>query len=211
MRHLRHLETCFIDFEASAYLGYPIEIGWATSDGKFGSVLIRPESEWLRLGWSREAEAVHNLSRDLVDAQGVCARTAIEIFRTALTSFEDVRIVSDCWQLDSRWLKMLCVAADMDPRGILIASGDGSAHNVVREALIRDQTPTEIEAHIARSIARNHTHSASEDAAAWLAALKSAAALSVDEVNRIFESAKSAAVEAAPWRHRQNSFVLESG
>ncbi len=43
----------FIDFEASALEdGYPIEVGYARSDGCVSAYLIKPRLDWQDLIWS---------------------------------------------------------------------------------------------------------------------------------------------------------------
>ena len=61
------MKIAFLDVEASS-LGndsYPIEIAYATEDGKEWSALIKPMAHWF--DWDEESEKVHNIPRsDLV-------------------------------------------------------------------------------------------------------------------------------------------------
>ncbi|TRT81632.1 MAG: transcriptional regulator, partial [Microcystis aeruginosa Ma_OC_H_19870700_S124] len=74
----------FIDFEASALEnGYPIEVGYARSDGIVGAFLIKPRSEWLYLNWSSASQSIHRLPRTILnqglDANEVLARLNVEL------------------------------------------------------------------------------------------------------------------------------------
>jgi hypothetical protein len=61
----------FIDFEASSLNkdSYPVEVAWVFEDGRSRSFLIRPAPGWT--DWSAEAEAIHGISRDQLDRDGV--------------------------------------------------------------------------------------------------------------------------------------------
>ncbi len=74
----------FVDLEASSLLpgSYPVEVGWARPRAlpwgrcaiDVGSVLVRPEADWLSSGsWDPNAEAVHGLSRGTLLRDGVPA------------------------------------------------------------------------------------------------------------------------------------------
>lgn len=68
----------FLDFEASSFEGYPIEVAWSLPDGRVRNILIEPEVEWDELLWDPVAENIHGLIRsDLfhgsLRAADVCA------------------------------------------------------------------------------------------------------------------------------------------
>ena len=69
-----------IDFEASCLprhgLSYPIEVGIARK-GQARSWLIRPHDDWAGWHWSAEAEALHGLSRDRVEREGLPVETVL--------------------------------------------------------------------------------------------------------------------------------------
>lgn len=71
-----------LDVEASGFEGYPIEVAVCDQDGTIISWLIRPHPRWAAWEWSQEAERIHGISRDLLDAAGlpveVVARELVE-------------------------------------------------------------------------------------------------------------------------------------
>jgi hypothetical protein len=94
-----------IDVEASSlFNGYPIEIGWARADGKFGAYLLKPEPEWLELNWDPAAETVHGLSQALCAEQGMSAHDAVEAMNLDLADCESF---SDAPGTDWRWLALV--------------------------------------------------------------------------------------------------------
>ena len=63
-----------IDFEASCLpefgRSYPIEVAAARTDGTSASWLIRPLPRWRNWDWAPEAEALHGISRTMLDEEG---------------------------------------------------------------------------------------------------------------------------------------------
>ena len=57
-----------IDLEASGFGrgSYPIEVGFALENREIYSFLIKPEADWTH--WSEEAEEIHGISREQLDA-----------------------------------------------------------------------------------------------------------------------------------------------
>lgn len=116
----------FIDFEASSLLpgSYPIEVAWVDEGGQGESYLIRPDPEWLMPeAWSRESQAIHGISMDVLMAEGVPAE------RVAARAFEVLRPLhvmacSDQPAFDGFWLDVLLELIDLPPgEGVrLIAS-----------------------------------------------------------------------------------------
>lgn len=100
MPHIR-LET--IDCEASG-LGpesYPIEIGFAMSDGTTQSYLIKPEPSWEY--WDQYAEDhIHKISREQLAKEGIDALTVANILNSQL----DV-VYSDALSHDRHWIDRL--------------------------------------------------------------------------------------------------------
>jgi hypothetical protein len=121
----------FVDLEASSLLpgSYPVEVGWARpralSWGKcaieVGSVLVRPEAEWLSSGsWDPNAEAVHGLSRETLLRDG---QPAAEICDLLDRAFGGSLVVTDTGggSVDDMWLAVLYEAAGREPSGWEVA------------------------------------------------------------------------------------------
>ena len=99
-----------IDVEASGFgkHSYPIEIGVAFSDGEKFCGLIKPEPDWIY--WDSKAEAVHQISREILGSNGVSAREMAEKLNTHL---QGKTVYSDCWTVDKPWLDLLFHAANL--------------------------------------------------------------------------------------------------
>lgn len=98
---------CFIDFEASG-LGnatYPIEVAWSLPDGTVREFLIRRKTEWTY--WQPEAEAVHGISREELQAKG---RPADEICELLVRDLDGKEVYADGGLCDELWLKQLLAA-----------------------------------------------------------------------------------------------------
>ena len=98
---------CFIDFEASG-LGnatYPIEVAWSLPDGTVREFLIRREAEWTY--WQPEAEAVHRISREELQAKG---RPSDEICELLVRDLDGKEVYADGGLCDELWLKQLLAA-----------------------------------------------------------------------------------------------------
>ncbi|MGV6859075.1 MAG: 3'-5' exonuclease [bacterium] len=93
-----------IDVEASGFGrgSYPIEVGVAMDDFSTHCFLIKPENDWER--WDESAEAIHNLSRETLEAHG---STALEVARELNELLGGQEIYSDAWGFDSSWLALL--------------------------------------------------------------------------------------------------------
>ncbi len=105
----------FLDFEASslAKFSYPIEVAWVFEDGTSEAHLIRPAPQWT--DWDVEAEAVHHISRDILESTGtsheVVARRMVDKL-----SGHDIFASAPSW--DGKWLSALLRAAKL-PRHAL--------------------------------------------------------------------------------------------
>jgi len=92
-----------IDCEASG-LGpesYPIEIGFAMSDGTTQSYLIKPEPSWTY--WDQYAEDhIHKISRKMLDEKGLPAFEVANILNSQL----DI-VYSDALSHDLHWIDTL--------------------------------------------------------------------------------------------------------
>jgi hypothetical protein len=97
-----------IDVEASGLRGasYPIEIGLALDDGHKYCSLILPEPDWTH--WDAEAEQVHRIARDVLEAYGRPARAVAETLNELLATRT---VYTDGWVVDKPWLTTLFYAA----------------------------------------------------------------------------------------------------
>jgi hypothetical protein len=99
-----------IDLEASGFGrgSYPIEVGFALDIHSF---LIKPEDDWTH--WSEEAQQIHGISREQLQAEGMC------IEDIALKLNELLRgqtLYSDAWSYDSSWIGRLFDSAGIIQR-----------------------------------------------------------------------------------------------
>lgn len=93
-----------IDIEASG-LGrgtYPIELGFITSNGETGCTLVKPEEHWQQ--WSTDAEALHGITRSLVEEKG---RPITEVALWLNDKLLGQTVYSDGWVNDMCWLGRL--------------------------------------------------------------------------------------------------------
>ena len=95
----------FLDIEASGLheQSYPIQIGWYDSQKATGDeYLIKPTEAWTH--WSEAAEAIHNISRDSLDVNGLPTAEVCQLLNQQLAS----RLVySDAVIMDQFWLDRL--------------------------------------------------------------------------------------------------------
>lgn len=107
--------VAIIDFEASCLpndgLSYPIEVAVAKVGGGSRSWLIRPAATWFYWDWSREAEALHGISRDLLKLKGLPVRQVLDELAAEVTGH---RVFADS-DLDPYWLETLAEACDAAP------------------------------------------------------------------------------------------------
>jgi DNA polymerase III epsilon subunit-like protein len=100
-----------IDFEASCLPEYgpsfPIEVALATIDGESRHWLIRPAPEWEYWDWSPEAEALHGISRDMLENEG---HSPAQVLAELAAAAEGYAVYADA-DLDAFWLETLAEAA----------------------------------------------------------------------------------------------------
>jgi len=130
----------FCDIEASALKdGWPVEVGWSrwppgTDSPRTGSVLIRPHPQWTgRLTWSAEAEAVHGISRDRLEQEGLPAEQAARAVVAGLAGLA----LSDAPDYDSQWLTQLMVVGNIAMRDQPRLIATESAFSTVPPARLR--------------------------------------------------------------------------
>ena len=101
-----------IDIEASGFgsRSYPIEIGVVKTNGDRYCALIEPAPEWDH--WSESAQAVHGISRRLIESRG---RNAHEICLELNDFLGTSTAYSDAWTHDSPWLNRLFFAGRVNP------------------------------------------------------------------------------------------------
>ncbi len=122
----------FLDFEASSLskLSYPVEVAWVFEDGRSRSFLIRPAPDWT--DWSSEAEAIHGISRELLEKEGVAVSLiAEEMVETLLD--HDLYASAPSW--DGKWLSALLRAAG-HPRHVLRLQKSDEAFVAVARAIL---------------------------------------------------------------------------
>lgn len=100
-----------IDVEASGFgaKSYPIEIGVVRYDGAKWGQLIRPLDSWVH--WDNKAEALHGVSRDTLETQGVGVYKVCNELNAFLGN---TLVYSDGWVVDNPWLIKLFAAAAVD-------------------------------------------------------------------------------------------------
>ncbi|TNC85679.1 MAG: hypothetical protein CSH37_06880 [Thalassolituus sp.] len=102
-----------IDVEASGFGrgSFPIEIGFALEDRKVQSYLIRPSDNWTH--WSDEAEAIHGISRQQLEEDGLGVRDVALLLNEHLFN---KTLYSDAWSFDSSWIGRLFEEAELVQR-----------------------------------------------------------------------------------------------
>jgi hypothetical protein len=101
-----------LDIEASG-LGkhsYPIEVGFVLPNGHAYCTLIKPQDHWTH--WDHDAEALHHISRELLQARGL---PATEVAQRLNEQLRGQTVYSDGWANDYSWLGALFEAADCTP------------------------------------------------------------------------------------------------
>ena len=102
-----------IDLEASGFGrgSYPIEVGFALENREIYSFLIKPEDDWTH--WSEEAEQIHGITREQLQAEGM----SIEDIALKLNELlRGKTLYSDAWGFDSSWIGRLFDSAGIVQR-----------------------------------------------------------------------------------------------
>jgi integrase len=103
------IRVATIDFEASSFGGWPIEVGWMREgDATPRSMLIKPHASWSMTEWCARSAMVHGISPADLEAHGVDAHTVYDAMVEELAGYV---VISDCDKYDQRWLKRLSEAA----------------------------------------------------------------------------------------------------
>ena len=145
-----------IDFEASSLSrqSYPIEVGITDGENNYSS-LIRPMAHWS--DWNTESEAIHNIPKATLDAEGT---TASEVAYKLNDLLGGQIVYCDCAEWDGFWANVLFsdngihqqfeirdIQGLFDERGItleqyllakqqLIESGEYTEHRALDDAVI---------------------------------------------------------------------------
>lgn len=102
-------KIAFIDLEASG-LGassWPIEVGWCFPDSAPETYLIKPAEDWAPEAWDDNAEALHGVSRDILEREGA---PIVDVCRRLNEALDDVEVFSDAPDWDAFWLYRLFTA-----------------------------------------------------------------------------------------------------
>lgn len=102
-----------IDLEASGFGrgSYPIEVGFALENRDIHSFLIKPEADWTH--WSEEAEQIHGITREQLQAEGMSIE---EIAHKLNEMLSGQTLYSDAWSFDSSWIGRLFDSASIVQR-----------------------------------------------------------------------------------------------
>ncbi len=185
----------FIDFEASSlFNGYPIEMGWARSDGRVGAALIRPHPDWRKLDWAADAERIHRLQFSDLDA-GIDREEAYALICADLGG---CHCFSDAPDFDWKWLSMLSPNESHS-----LKLGKLPADSILIGIAEQSGIKTPLAVRIIERAKRFGNHTAAGDAASLAAAhevLGRGGELQMRDVEKTFRQWKTLAVQAAPWR-----------
>lgn len=101
-----------LDIEASGFGrgSFPIEVGFVDPEGVPFCGLVRPEPDWLH--WDAAAEALHGISRELLQSRGRPSRWMAEQLNERLRG---QTVYCDGWGMDYPWLSRLYDAAGLQP------------------------------------------------------------------------------------------------
>lgn len=107
----KHYPPSIIDIEASGFgdKSYPIEIGIVRYDGAKWCKLIQPLAHWIH--WDDSAEALHGISREMLNAYG---ENAVKVCHELNAFLSNTIVYSDGWVVDNPWLIKLFSAASVD-------------------------------------------------------------------------------------------------
>jgi len=107
-----------IDFEASAFDGYPIEVGMAIYEPgrpfiSVWSSLIRPAKRWtMQMPWSAEAAQIHKVSREALATAPIARDVAQQLIQLSST----IKLVfCDGIVFDRQWLGLLMAECGQKP------------------------------------------------------------------------------------------------
>jgi hypothetical protein len=122
----------FLDFEASSLSknSYPIEVAWVFEDGASERHLIRPAPEWT--DWDPGAEAMHHLSRAVLEAEG---EPHAEVAHRVLEALSEHVVYASAPSWDGKWLSVLLRAGGLPRHAMRLKDSDEAHLEAAREAL----------------------------------------------------------------------------
>jgi hypothetical protein len=131
----------FLDFEASSLSNqsYPVEVAWVFEDGCSRSFLIRPAPDWT--DWSSEAEAIHGISREILEKEGVAVSLIAEEMVETLSN-HDLYASAPSW--DGKWLSTLLRAAGRPRHALRLQKSDKAFVAIARAVLGRSISEEEM-------------------------------------------------------------------
>jgi hypothetical protein len=171
----------FLDFEASSLskTSFPVEVAWVFEDGRFASLLIKPNDDWT--DWSQKAEALHGLSRGLLRSEGVPAAQVARQMVDEL-SVHDLFASAPSW--DGKWLSVLLRGGGLPRHALRLRKSDEAFLEVARGSWA-DAADDELQAMVseiirATEVRNSPAHRALPDARLelerWIRVRKAAAA-----------------------------------
>lgn len=123
----------FLDFEASS-LGkhsFPIDVAWVFEDGRAASRLIRPAEGWV--DWSAEAEAIHGISRQMLQRDGQPVDQVAAEMVEALAG-HDLYASAPSW--DGKWLSVLLRAGGFGRHALRLGKSDDAFAAALRRSML---------------------------------------------------------------------------
>jgi DNA polymerase III epsilon subunit-like protein len=147
----------FLDFEASSLANhsYPIEVGWVAEDGAAEAHLIRPAPGWT--DWDPEAQAMHGLSREMLQAQGEPHDQVAHRVLEALGR-RDVYASAPSW--DGKWLSVLLRSAGLPRHAMRLKDSDAAHLHTALDILRPVHAGRDLQFEAARLVAEARRHAA---------------------------------------------------
>jgi hypothetical protein len=102
----------YIDFEASGLHehSFPIEVAWAGPGLEEKTFFIKPHPTWFRDQWDDNAELLHGISLNNIDANGIAPN---HIAQQLELDCRGKVLLSDGVEFDQNWLAMLFEASGL--------------------------------------------------------------------------------------------------
>jgi hypothetical protein len=159
----------FLDFEASSLGddGYPIEVGWVFEDGRSESHLIKPAPQWV--DWDPGAEALHRISRAMLQADGIAHDI---VARRILDALSEHVVYASAPSWDGKWLSALFRAAGLPRHAIRLKDSDEAfleaavevLSSIVPPARVKDLAANIVQQALDGALRRSVSHRALPDA-----------------------------------------------
>jgi hypothetical protein len=139
----------FLDFEASSLgrKGFPIEVAWVFETGEEEAHLIRPTEDWTE--WDASAEAVHRITRELLEREG---KPAVEVARRALEALSGHRLYASAPSWDGQWLSRLLRAGGLPRHALRLRDTEEARAEAVLAALEAADVPPDARRRLADPI-----------------------------------------------------------